>query len=616
MEKIFKKSLALVLSAALCLTALVGCLTVSAADETTPAYAIGTDAKGKVGDTVEVIAEYTNISTVCGHYVTVTFPANFTVKEVYQAKESADGETYKLLTAYKEGSEENWQYKMDVVEGKTAIKSCDIINFFASEGSEHNVTTGSLKFKFVVTIGEVVVGEYPVTIAVEAASQDEMWITPVITNGKITVEANTPAHTYADAWSYDETEHWHACTVDGHTDVADKAAHEWNDGEITTEPTATASGVKTYTCTVCKATKTEEIPYKNITFGHTLQLKTIEPWGIYFNAIVRLSGKTIDYSTLKDYGVYVLRSDDVANDFEPTKVNVLTSGFSKKYDKSSSALSMIDNNTRIQLTYDESLYTYEMAKELFVMFYAEDEYGVMHYGDVKTRSMKSTIQTYLNNSSSYNTETITLCEKMINMFEKTTAYREAHTGTSERNIVTPGKLGDYSFGANNNDVAYKFGHTMQLTTIEPWGITFNGIARLNNKAIDYSQCSDYGLIIYSDVNKKYSTAPTLQELLSETEASVYSKSNNGVVLGSNGFMSVDYAEGIYTYQMDNNLYASFYVVIDGKYYYGDVKTRSMVSVMDQYFNAAAGSYGQDLLDLLTAMKELYVATSEYRALYN
>ncbi len=207
MEKIFKKSLALVLSAALCLTALVGCLTVSAADETTPTYAISTDAKGKVGDTVEVIAEYTNISTVCGHYVTVTFPANFTVKEVYQAKESADGETYKLLTAYKEGSEENWQYKMDVVEGKTAIKSCDIINFFASEGSEHNVTTGSLKFKFVVTIGEVEVGEYPVTIAVEAASQDEMWITPVITNGKITVEANTPACDHANKEFYTDDEH-------------------------------------------------------------------------------------------------------------------------------------------------------------------------------------------------------------------------------------------------------------------------------------------------------------------------------------------------------------------------------------------------------------------------
>ena len=40
MEKIFKKSLALILSAALCLTALVGCLTVSAAegDTTKPVY--------------------------------------------------------------------------------------------------------------------------------------------------------------------------------------------------------------------------------------------------------------------------------------------------------------------------------------------------------------------------------------------------------------------------------------------------------------------------------------------------------------------------------------------------------------------------------------------------
>lgn len=615
MEKIFKKSLALVLSAALCLTALVGCLTVSAADETTtPIYEM-VGAEGKAGETVTVTANLQNIEGICAHHVKFTFAKELTVVSMHDVTRD---KPVKFDTDVAEG--ENFQFKksIDTNTGVTTVEDVNILNFVKSDNT-YDEHTPSLTLTFSVKIADGTAdGNYAVNVTATAADQGEAWVNTIDFRNSNVVVKNTvaPDHKFADTWSYDETDHWHACTVDGHTDVADKAAHEWNDGEITTEPTATASGVKTYTCTVCKATKTEEIPYKNITFGHTLQLKTIEPWGIYFNAIVRLSGKTIDYSTLKDYGVYVLRSDDVANDFDPTKVNVLTSEFSKKYDKSSSALSMIDNNTRIQLTYDESLYTYEMAKELFVMFYAEDEYGVMHYGDVKTRSMKSTIETYLNNSSSYNTETITLCEKMINMFEKTTAYREAHTGTSERNIVTPGKLGDYSFGANNNDVAYKFGHTMQLTTIEPWGITFNGIARLNNKAIDYSQCSDYGLIIYSDVNKKYSTAPTLQELLSETEASVYSKSNNGVVLGSNGFMSVDYAEGIYTYQMDNNLYASFYVVIDGKYYYGDVKTRSMVSVMDQYFNAAAGSYGQDLLDLLTAMKELYVATSEYRALYN
>lgn len=36
--------------------------------------------------------------------------------------------------------------------------------------------------------------------------------------------------------------------------------HTWNDGVVTTPATCTAAGVKTYTCTVCGATKTEEIP--------------------------------------------------------------------------------------------------------------------------------------------------------------------------------------------------------------------------------------------------------------------------------------------------------------------------------------------------------------------
>ena len=36
--------------------------------------------------------------------------------------------------------------------------------------------------------------------------------------------------------------------------------HSWNEGEITTSPTCENAGVKTYTCTVCNETKTEEIP--------------------------------------------------------------------------------------------------------------------------------------------------------------------------------------------------------------------------------------------------------------------------------------------------------------------------------------------------------------------
>ncbi len=43
-------------------------------------------------------------------------------------------------------------------------------------------------------------------------------------------------------------------------------AHSWNDGVVTTEPTCTAKGVETFTCTVCERTRTEEVA----ALGHDL----------------------------------------------------------------------------------------------------------------------------------------------------------------------------------------------------------------------------------------------------------------------------------------------------------------------------------------------------------
>ena len=43
-------------------------------------------------------------------------------------------------------------------------------------------------------------------------------------------------------------------------EVIQKTEHAWNDGKVTQDAACTEKGVKTYTCTVCQATKTEEIP--------------------------------------------------------------------------------------------------------------------------------------------------------------------------------------------------------------------------------------------------------------------------------------------------------------------------------------------------------------------
>ena len=54
------------------------------------------------------------------------------------------------------------------------------------------------------------------------------------------------------------------CTVCGETveagSVIPATGHQWDDGKVTKQPTATEKGVTTYTCTTCGETRTEEIP--------------------------------------------------------------------------------------------------------------------------------------------------------------------------------------------------------------------------------------------------------------------------------------------------------------------------------------------------------------------
>ncbi len=65
-------------------------------------------------------------------------------------------------------------------------------------------------------------------------------------------------HDSSGAWQKDETHHWKVCQNCPAT--LDKAAHSWDGGTVTTQPTTSATGVKTYTCSVCGQTKPETIP--------------------------------------------------------------------------------------------------------------------------------------------------------------------------------------------------------------------------------------------------------------------------------------------------------------------------------------------------------------------
>ena len=76
------------------------------------------------------------------------------------------------------------------------------------------------------------------------------------------------AHDWNSIWFSDEDNHWHECNVCA--EMTDVGEHIWNSGVITTSPTCTTAGEKTYTCSACERKKTEVISAT----GH--DLKAIE----------------------------------------------------------------------------------------------------------------------------------------------------------------------------------------------------------------------------------------------------------------------------------------------------------------------------------------------------
>ena len=68
---------------------------------------------------------------------------------------------------------------------------------------------------------------------------------------------NALGHDFTTSWTHDDNEHWKQCSRCN--EKKDVSSHTWDSGTETTASTCTKAGKKTYTCTVCHATKTEPI---------------------------------------------------------------------------------------------------------------------------------------------------------------------------------------------------------------------------------------------------------------------------------------------------------------------------------------------------------------------
>ena len=79
-------------------------------------------------------------------------------------------------------------------------------------------------------------------------------------------------HDIAKAWTADSTKHWHTASCGKVEHNEDVGMHVSDAGTVTSIPSCTTTGVKTYRCTVCSdIVRTEEIPAK----GHTEDAGTV-----------------------------------------------------------------------------------------------------------------------------------------------------------------------------------------------------------------------------------------------------------------------------------------------------------------------------------------------------
>lgn len=189
-----------------------------------------------------------------------------------------------------------------------------------------------------------------------------------------TEDVPVTGHKFSSAWTSDAENHWHASTC-GHEVVSDQAAHTWNSGVVTTAPTFSETGIKTYTCTVCGKTKTEEIPATGDSEGILKSMAAaikdkVEKETLYLNDIVFAfddDNLTVNTTVIQtpapfqfNYEVSVAEYDEYNNwvgwhnDIVPVDVTVIAVSGDIFSGNRSCTFDMTANNDTVRVSYEYS----------------------------------------------------------------------------------------------------------------------------------------------------------------------------------------------------------------------------------------------------------------------
>ena len=205
------------------------------------------------------------------------------------------------------------------------------------------------------------------------------------------------SHTFKTTWDKDETHHWHACEDEKCTEVADKAEHTWDEGKETTYATDLANGVMTYTCTVCKQTKTSPTTFNgvNITqYGMAVDAATLSNVTV---TIKMKSGNQTKTSTLKLNGSeYEHHGETHDGTVSSSGDNADSSNARRNKYLFFAAIDEVTETTKVNhkdLIYDAAGGTYSTADDFTVVIEDEAANNVITYTSIVMTISGTLVQT-------------------------------------------------------------------------------------------------------------------------------------------------------------------------------------------------------------------------------
>ncbi len=353
---------------------------------------------------------------------------------------------------------------------------------------------------------------------------------------------------------------------------------------------------------------------KTYTYTFSNQLCLIEPWFLKSNAYLNMKNGVStmtekELSALYDYGAwFVSASAFEDSDVLPAAEEIVSNSAAILYSRENGRAKIEKGTAGYMITasYVEGIYTYELNEPLYVVFFVEDDYGI-HYSSVKKRNLLDIAKKGM--TSNFTDTEKAVYARMAEMEQTIVSHRATFETIPSLPLQTAPLITAGQFGSYTVDGTLNARNSSNIVLIEPWGVRSN--AYMTNATYEES-----GFVMFRDKSDKYASVPSVEELLAEVDAYVFSTSNGNAETSKSGgyyVVSAIYRKDIFTYQMNDNIYVVPFVKKNGAYIFGSVKTRNILSMIEK--NVDNTTYPETERNVYRAMINMHYDVVAHRATF-